>query len=135
MYRFPTDLKSVKHASKKILDSLSDLKLDSSLLFDIKLSFEEALINAMKHGNKNDPRLTVDVDVVKGKDAVEIVVRDQGEGFDHTTCKNPTHEKNLERCGGRGVFLIRKLMDKVIFERNGSCLRMIKKLKKKRGAR
>lgn len=135
MYRFPTDLKRVKQASKKILGLLSDLKLDSSILFDIKLSFEEALINAMKHGNKNDPRLTVDVDVVRGKDKVEIVVRDQGRGFDHQTYKNPTHEKNLAKLSGRGIFLMRKLMDRVIFERNGSCLTMIKKLNKKRGKR
>ena len=129
MFKFPGDLKYVKEASRKVLDSLNDLRLDSSVLFDIKLSFEEAFINAIKYGNKNDTRLTVDVEVVKKKDNVELVVRDQGNGFDHEHAQDPTTEENLGKPGGRGVFLIKNLMDKVIFENNGSCLRMIKKIK------
>ncbi len=129
MFKFPGDLKYVKEASQKVLDSLSDLRLDSSVLFDIKLSFEEAFINAIRYGNKNDTRLTVDVEVVKKKDNVELVVRDQGQGFDYEHTQDPTTKENLSKPGGRGVFLIKNLMDKVIFENNGSCLRMIKKIR------
>ena len=129
MFKFPADLTYVKEASKKVLDSLSDLRLDSSTLFDIKLCFEEAFINAAKYGNKGDCRLTVDVEVVKGKDKVEVIVCDQGEGFNPAHLNDPTQEEHLDKPSGRGVFLIKALMDRVVFENNGSCLRMIKKIK------
>ena len=129
MFKFPADLKYVKYASKKVLDSLSDLKLEASILFDIKLCFEEAFINAIKYGSGNDPRLTVDVEVVRKQDNIEVVVRDQGKGFDYKNCKDPTKEENLAKTSGRGVFLIKSLMDRVIYENNGSCLRMIKRIK------
>lgn len=127
--KFPSDLKYVKEASKKVLDVLSDLRLDASTLFDIKLCFEEAFINATKYGNKNDSRLTVDVEVVKGNDNIELVVRDQGKGFDFNRAADPTAGQNLTKTSGRGVFLIKSLMDGVIFENNGSCVRMVKKIK------
>ena len=129
LFKFPTDLKQIKEASKKVLDAFNDLKLNPSVLFDLKLCFEEALINAIKYGNKNDSRLSVDVEIIKRKDEVEIVVRDQGDGFDYEHGSDPTTDDNLAKTSGRGVFLIKHLMDKVIFERNGSCLRMIKKIR------
>ena len=129
MLRFPADLKCVKEASKKVLDSLNDLKLDASTLFDIKLCFEEAFINAIKYGSKNNCRLTVEVEVLKKADNVEVIVRDQGAGFDYENQQDPTKEENLIKTSGRGVFLIKSLMDRVVFENNGSCLRMIKKIK------
>ena len=128
-FKFPTDPKYVKEASKKVLEVLSDLNLDSSVLFDIKLCFEEAFINALKYGNNNDSRLHVDVEVSKAKDAIELIVRDQGKGFNFEETSDPTKEENLSKSSGRGIFLIKKLMDQVIFENNGSCLRMIKKIK------
>lgn len=134
-YRFSSDLKQVKKASQKILAALADCKFDDSTVFDIKLCFEEALINAIRYGNRGNPHLKVEVDVIKARDHVEIVVRDQGEGFDHRVCKDPTKDENIKKLGGRGVFLIHKLMDKVIFECNGSCVRMIKMLKRKRSRR
>ena len=129
-FKFPGDLKYVKEASKKILDFLSDLSLDSSILFDIKLCFEEAFINAIKYGNKGDSRLSVDVEVFKHNDNVELVVRDHGEGFDFARAADPRRAGNLTKTSGRGVFLIKNLMDKVIYESNGSCLRMIKRIKR-----
>ena len=129
MLKFPKDLKFVKEASQKVLDSLSDLPLDSSTLFDIKLCFEEAFINAVKYSDKGDVGLTIDVEVQKRGDHVELIVRDHGKGFDYKNAQDPTREENLEKLGGRGIFLIKSLMDRVIFENNGSCLRMIKKIK------
>jgi serine/threonine-protein kinase RsbW len=130
LFKFPTDLKHVPQASKKVLDFLSDAKLDESVLFDIRLCFEEAFINAVKYGNKLDSRLTVSVDVIKRPDNIEIVVCDQGKGFKFNTVPDPTEEENLIRNHGRGLFLIKKLMDQVKYAYdNGSCLHMIKKIK------
>lgn len=128
-FTFPSDLTCVKEASRKILDYAGDLRLDESALFDIRLCFEEALINAIKYGNRGDKKLSVDVDVIKKKDSIEIVVRDQGKGFDYENCDDPTREDNVLKPRGRGIFIIQKLMDEVRFENNGSCIRMMKKIK------
>ena len=130
MLRFPTDLKYVKEASKKVLDFLSDIKVDESSLFDIKLCFEEAFINAVKYGNKFNEQLTIDVDIIKKPDTIEIVVCDQGEGFDFKHCEDPTKKGNITKTHGRGIFLIKNLMDQIQYKRNGSCLHMIKKIKR-----
>lgn len=126
---FPSDLKCVKDVSRKALESLKGLPLDASTLFDIKLCLEEAFINAVKYGNKNDSRLSVDVEVHTKGNSVELVVRDQGKGFDYNNAQDPTSKDNVGKPGGRGVFLIKSLMDRVVFENNGSCLRMVKKIK------
>lgn len=126
--RFPSDLKCVKEASGRILALLKGLELNSSTLFDIRLCFEEAMINAICYGNKENPELTVDVEVDKKDDRIEIVIKDQGKGFDYANCQDPTTEENLIKPRGRGIFIIRKLMDQVFFEHKGSCLRMVKKI-------
>ncbi len=133
VFKFPGDLKYVKEASHKVLDFLSDLKLNAGVVFDIKLCFEEAFINAVKYGNKGDSRLTVDVEVIKHGDSIELVVRDHGEGFEFKKTSDPRQDENLLKTSGRGVFLIISLMDKVVYEKNGSCLRMIKNIKRREG--
>ena len=127
-FSFPSELKHLKNASQKVLDFLRNLKLPEAILFDIRLSFEEAFINAVKYGSRDDSRLSVDIEVVKKDSEVEVVVSDQGKGFDFEHSLDPTTEENRDKLNGRGVFLIKNLMDKVIFEKNGSCLRMIKKI-------
>ncbi|MFH1655102.1 MAG: ATP-binding protein [Candidatus Omnitrophota bacterium] len=129
-FAFPSDLKIVKKASLKIIDQLKDLKLDEITLFKIVLCSEEALINAIKYGNKNKKEQQVKVSLAKNLDSIEITVKDEGKGFDYKNLPDPTTDENLTKTSGRGLFLIKKLMDKVIFYDNGSCIKMIKHIKK-----
>ena len=128
-FRFPSDLKIVRKASLKILDQLKDLKLDEITLFKIVLSTEEALINAIKYGNKNNKKLPVKVNLSKKAKEVEITVKDQGSGFDYNNVPDPTTDENIIKTSGRGLFLIKKLMDRVTFYDNGSRIKMIKRIK------
>ena len=126
---FPADLKFLQEASEKVLGDLSDMELDESTLFDFRLCFEEAFINAVKHGNKHDADLPLEIDVIKKDDSIEIVLTDQGNGFDIEKCEDPTTEENIKKTSGRGVFLIKQLMDEVSYEKSKKCLHMIKKIK------
>lgn len=132
IFKIPSDLKIVKKTSLKILDHLKESRLDEYLLFTIVLSTEEALINAIKYGNKNNKKLPVVIKVVKHPDNIEITVKDKGKGFNYKDIPDPTAEENLSRPSGRGLFIIRKLMDKVSFSDNGSCIKMVKYLKNRR---
>jgi serine/threonine-protein kinase RsbW len=87
------------------------------------------LINAINHGNKFSPDLEVEAKVEFKDDVLIMEVKDRGKGFDFTKIPNPTEEDNLHRNSGRGVFLIKKHMDKVEYFDCGRTIKMIKFLK------
>lgn len=97
----------------------------SRLDLNFRVGLTEALANAVLYGNGSDPRKTVRVEVSLDPEQIVIHVTDQGEGFDPRTVKDPTHPENLHAPGGRGLFLIRKLMDEIEFNERGNALRMV----------
>ncbi len=98
-------------------------------MFDIRLCLEEALINAMKYGNRLREDLSVDLEVEFDPAQVRLTVQDQGTGFDVKKLEDCTEEKNLFRNRGRGVYLIHQLMDEVRYNEKGNRLVMVKSLK------
>ena len=132
VFKIPSDLRIVKKTSFKILNYLKDLSLDEYTLFRIVLSAEEALINAITYGNKSNRKLPVQIKVIKKPDQVEITIKDQGTGFNYKNLPDPTDDENLPLPCGRGLFIIKKLMDNVSFSDNGSCIKMVKYFKKGR---
>lgn len=130
-----SDLSLVSRTSADVLAFLGPLKLPEALLFDLRLCLEEALINAMKHGNGLQKELPVDVSVEADEEAVTIQIDDRGKGFEVGKVADCTQGGNLLRGGGRGVHLIRQLMDEVKFNAKGNSIRMTKGLKKTRAKR
>ena len=128
--KIPSDLKEVKRVSAEILDFLKPLKLSQYELLDIKLCLEEALVNAIKHGNRLDKSLNVKIDYNLGDDTFKVTITDEGEGFDYRHVPDPTLEENLQELKGRGIFLIRRLMDEVEFNEKGNSITMVKFLNK-----
>ncbi|UCC94540.1 MAG: ATP-binding protein [Candidatus Omnitrophota bacterium] len=114
---------------KHILEELGPLDLDGDTLFAIRLSVEEALTNAIKHGNKMDVTKKVFLHIDATFEKVEIEVVDEGEGFDYQRISPPTKKENLQKTSGRGIFLIKNYMDKVEFFDGGRRMKMIKYVK------
>ncbi len=87
--------------------------------------------NAINHGNKRDPRKKVFVDITASAGEVRVVIRDEGPGFNPDHLSNPLDPENLLRESGRGVFIVRSLMDEVHFDftRGGTETTMIKRKK------
>ena len=96
--------------------------------FDVEISLREALANGVIHGNHEDPskRVYVDLRCVPDKE-VSIVVRDEGSEFSGTEIPNPTAAEQLQSMHGRGIYLMKSLMDEVHFERGGTVVHMRKK--------
>ena len=92
--------------------------------FAIRLALEEALSNAFKHGNKNDPRKKVELACRVDAQMVEIDIMDEGEGFDPNSVPDPTAEENIEIPAGRGLTLIRAFMTEVEIHPPGNRVRM-----------
>jgi serine/threonine-protein kinase RsbW len=99
-------------------------------IFAIRLAVEEALVNAIKHGNRLDRAKKVRVAYHVRAEHFEIVVADEGPGFDPDDVPDPTAPENLERCCGRGLMLMRHYMCEVAFNRRGNSVRMRKRRKK-----
>jgi len=95
---------------------------------DVEVSLREALANAVVHGNHEDPHKYVYVNCrCMPNEEVSIVVRDEGEGFNGTELPNPIATEQLESTHGRGVYLMKTLMDEVHFEQGGTEVYMRKK--------
>ena len=107
----------------------TEFPLSEQDIFDIKLVLEESLTNAIKHGNQLKTHLSVDVSVMTEQNCLIMTVKDQGSGFDVNCVPDPTAQDKLMRTSGRGVFLIKKLMDEVRYANYGRELTMVKRFK------
>lgn len=101
-----------------------DLKINESIFPNILISVTEAVNNAIIHGNQKDVEKEVKIELSKEDRTLTILVTDQGEGFDPKNVPDPTLEENLEKLGGRGVFLIQQLSDIVSYSDNGRTVEM-----------
>ncbi len=110
-----------------IRDELDKARFDDDSQFAIKLALEESLINAIKHGNKLDRTKQVHVEWKITPQFAEIIIEDEGPGFDRDTVPNPTEEDNLEKLTGRGLLLIESYMDSVEYSKGGRRVKLMKK--------
>ncbi|PYO91952.1 MAG: ATP-binding protein [Gemmatimonadetes bacterium] len=121
----PSDLGMVGDAVELVATHLPPGTLSPRRIsFNLRTALAEALGNAIRYGNGEDPDRFVRVYVELGGDFVRIHVDDDGHGFDSSRVPDPTHPDNLEREYGRGLFVIRHLVDDVAFNEkgNGICL-------------
>lgn len=128
-FSIPSGIKYIKEASSEILEWLKPRKLDDSALFDIRLCVEEVVRNAVVHGNQNDNGLKVLVNGRIENNRLVIEVEDEGKGFDIERVPDPTTDDNIMKASGRGVYLVRKLMDEMEFIGKGNKVRIVKYLK------
>ena len=115
--------------------------LDEDSLHWVGVSIRESVINAIKHGNRNDAtkRVFVEFEITTSAAVPElsIRVRDQGEGFEPEEIADPLAPENLLKSSGRGIFLIRNFMDDVQLKRapeGGMEIRMVKRAAAASGA-
>jgi len=108
--------------------------LDDDARHWVSVAIRESVINAIKHGNRNDATKHVFVDLEtpsQGEPGLMIRVRDEGEGFDPEEIADPLATENLLKANGRGIFLIRSFMDSVQLRRapeGGMEIRMTKRV-------
>jgi len=117
---FRLTLRSVPRSIRRVESYLSRINsiihLDEIQLHKVMVSLTEAVNNAIIHGNKSHPEKKVIVRCEVHPGWLVFIVEDHGRGFRVDQVKNPLREENLLRESGRGIFLMRTLMDKVEFE-------------------
>jgi len=122
----PNDLRAVKAPESRIMTELRRHGYEKDTIFAIKLAFEEAITNAVKHGNCNDRSKHVDVRFYVDRERVIIGVRAEGRGFWPDQVPDPTADENLERPCGRGIMLMAAYMTKVRYSKVGNEVWMLK---------
>jgi len=127
-----------KASLKKIVlnDLLAALRKSGAIADDgddvrTRLCLDEALNNALVHGSKNDPKKSVLVQAYQSDSTYSVLIDDDGEGFREEDLPDPQAEENLHETGGRGIHLIRSIMDEVSYWRGGRTLFMSRIIKGK----
>jgi serine/threonine-protein kinase RsbW len=123
-----SDPKNIHRVEEFLLKMNSALNIDEEKFGSLLVVVTEAVNNAIIHGNKRTPSKKVVVTCVHRGNALVIKVKDEGKGFNPDTIPNPIHEDNLLRETGRGVFLMRQLMEKVNYNANGNEVTMTMKI-------
>jgi serine/threonine-protein kinase RsbW len=124
--RVPNDLRSAKGPENLILSELARCGYDEDTMFGIKLALEEAITNAVKHGNCNDAAKHIVIRYHVDPQRTIVMVGDEGCGFCPDAVPDPTAEENLERPNGRGIMLMQSYMTKVQFNPSGNEVWLLK---------
>lgn len=122
----PSDLKEGRRVQRHIEKQLKATSFDDREIFGIRLSLEEAIVNAIKHGNRLDPLKKVEIEFTVAKTRFEVHITDEGPGYAPAEVPDCKADENLTRPGGRGLFLMRHYMTEVVVEPPGNRLFMAK---------
>ena len=125
----PNDLRQIEHAVEYVMQRCAACQTHGrKLRLNFRVSLTEALSNAMLYGNERDPDKRVRVEVMVGEREIKARVTDEGAGFDPGRIPDPTSPDNLEKSGGRGLFLMRELMDEVHYNERGNQVTLVLRL-------
>ena len=118
---------TVAHAViQEVTQQLTQVGWISHDIFAVEMGLEEALANAIHHGNCDNPQKNVFFSCQLSKNLIRIQIEDEGEGFDPDSVLDPRESANLERTSGRGVCLIFNFMSRVAYSECGRRITMEK---------
>jgi len=116
----PSDCCAGREVMNRVLGELESVDWIQDELFGVQLAFEEAIVNAIRHGNRQDTAKQVHVRCKLSRDRLRIEIEDEGEGFNPLEVPDPTEEGNLEMPSGRGIMLMRSFMTRVEYNDQGN---------------
>jgi serine/threonine-protein kinase RsbW len=121
-----SDLAEARRIQEQIEEGLHACRFSEHDVFSIKLAVEEALVNAIKHGNQMDPDKRVQVLYRITAERFDVEITDEGPGFNPEDVPDPTDPENIEKPCGRGLLLIRGFMTSVEYVGRGNVVTMSK---------
>ncbi len=121
-----SDTAAGQEVQERIIKVLEDLNYPPRDIFGVRLALEEAIVNAIKHGNDMDPQKQVRVQWQVNHTCVRIEIEDEGNGFRPEEVPDPTCDENLEKPCGRGIMLMRAFLSSVEYNQRGNCVILVK---------
>jgi len=126
-FELPSDLTLMNGVLQYLLERVAKMGVIAPEKSNLFIALDEAFVNAVKHGNKNDPAKLVRVGAELSPKEACFTVEDEGEGFDVQTIPDPCDPANLFKSSGRGVLLIYNIMDEVEYNAQGNRVKMVKR--------
>ncbi|MDQ2921949.1 MAG: ATP-binding protein [Acidobacteriota bacterium] len=126
-FELPSDLALMNGVLQYLLERVAKLGLITPEGSNLFVALDEAFVNAVKHGNKNDPTKLVRLGAELSPKEACFTIEDEGEGFDVATIPDPRDPANLFKSSGRGVLLIYNIMDEVEYNAQGNRVKMVKR--------
>jgi serine/threonine-protein kinase RsbW len=126
-FELPSDLSLMNGVLEYLQERVSKLGLIKPERSNLFVALDEAFVNAVKHGNKNDPSKLLKITAELSAKEACFTVEDEGEGFDVHEIPDPCDPANLFRTSGRGVLLIYNIMDEVEYNAQGNRVKMVKR--------
>ena len=115
----PSIAENIRMIESFIDNAKERFDLDDDIYGNIMIAVTEAVNNAIKHGNAGDRKKNVQLSLSLNDSLIKFIVKDEGNGFDYQHLPDPTAPENLEKVGGRGIFLMKHLSDQVEFKDKG----------------
>jgi serine/threonine-protein kinase RsbW len=117
--QIPSITENIRMIESFIDNAKEKFSLNDDIYGNIMIAITEAVNNAIKHGNANNPSKNVSLTLIMKEGMIKFKVEDEGTGFDFQHLPDPTSPENIEKPGGRGIFLMKHLSDEVDFKDNG----------------
>ncbi|MDQ3535525.1 MAG: ATP-binding protein [Bacteroidota bacterium] len=117
--QIPSLIENIRIIESFIDNAKDKYELDDDIYGNIMIAVTESVNNAIKHGNQNDINKNVSLSLTLHDNLIKFVVEDEGSGFSYYNLPDPTAPENIDKPGGRGIFLMRNLSDEVVFKENG----------------
>ncbi|HEY9008358.1 ATP-binding protein [Ohtaekwangia sp.] len=115
----PSLMENIRMIESFIDNAKERFHLDDDIYGNIMIAVTEAVNNAIKHGNASDKSKNVHLSLSLEDSMIKFTVKDEGKGFNYDNLPDPTAPENLEKPGGRGIFLMKHLSDEVDFKEDG----------------
>jgi serine/threonine-protein kinase RsbW len=122
--QIPSIVENIRMIESFIDNAKDRFALDDDLYGNIMIAVTEAVNNAIKHGNSGNSSKNVFLSLTLKDNLLRFIIKDEGSGFDHNNLPDPTSPENLEKPGGRGIFLMKHLSDEVEFTENGKTVEL-----------
>src|ERR1044071_6973311 len=126
-FELPSDVTLMNGVLQYLVERVSKLGLIKPERSNLFIALDEAFVNAVKHGNRNDPRKLVRITAELSSREARFTVEDEGDGFNVQEIPDPCDPANLFKASGRGVLLIYNIMDEVQYNERGNRLTMVKR--------
>jgi len=129
--KFPSSIEYLDKIERLSSKIAREAGFDESTVDDISIALTELVNNAIHHGNRDDRAKKVTVTFTQTPEALHIAIRDEGGGFEPEKLNDPLHPENLLADNGRGIYLVKALMDNVDYRFPGNGTEVIITKKRK----
>ena len=124
----PSEIGNLRLVEKAIDELSTELDLSDEVYGNVLVATMEATNNAIIHGNNSDPNKNVKIKIQMLEKELKVLIEDQGIGFDHESIPDPTAPENVEKINGRGIFLMERLSDEILYLEEGRIVELKFKL-------